>query len=436
MDILRENGYNESGLEGLTGTPSEVLAAYQAEEIELEKSAEAIAEKAKEESLNIHTIEHARDYYATMLGRMSVNQSLGCTEQAFVLNGWLAEVNIEGFEKHLSEITENYYVEFSDAEEGDVIPSLVHNPAWASQFEAVTDMYSPPSPTGIVDPSPLMGPFFVVFFGMMVSDAVYGIFLTLACAGLYLWRKPEGMMGKLLKLLALGGVSTFIWGLLMGGMLGIKIPAILFNPMEEPLMMLGLCFALGYIHILTGMGVKIYMNIKRKKYVDAICDQLLWMIFIVALPMMLIPGVDQIGSILTLVAGAGILLTGGRAQKNIFKKFTSGLLSLYDITGYLSDILSYSRLFALGLATGVIASVIGTIAGMLGGNIVGYIMMGIVLVGGHLFNVAINSLGAFVHSCRLQYIEYFGKFYESGGKPFKPLVYDTRYLRVHEKKSK
>jgi len=433
LDILKEAGWNEAGLEGLTGCPADILAAYEQEEKELDHKTEITAKEATELSKGLHTLQHARDYYASVLDRLAVNAQLARTGSTFALNGWVMADHTEILEKELSEITNNYFIQFADPEEGDVIPSAVRNKKLFEPFEAVTDMYSPPSPTGVVDPSPLMGFFFVLYFGMMIGDAVYGVMLSIISILIYRWRKPAGTMGKMLRILAWGGLFTAIWGVLLGGVLGLDVKAVLFNPMEEPLLMLGLCFGLGFIHIITGMLVKVYIDIKRKQYVDAICDQVLWIVLIVGLPMLLLPATSTVGTIMSLVGAAGILLTAGRHKKNILKKLTSGLGALYGITSYFSDVLSYARLFALGLATSVIALVFNTLGGMLAGTIVGYVFMVVVLLVGHVFNMGINTLGAFVHSCRLQYIEYFGKFYESGGRKFKPLGCSTRYLRVGEK---
>lgn len=161
-------------------------------------------------------------------------------------------------------------------------------------------------------------------------------------------------------------------------------------------------------------------------------DQGLWLVLLTGLVMMAFPNLAGIAKYVTAAGAIGLVLTQGRSQKNILKKFMSGLLSLYNVTSYLSDVLSYSRLLALGLATGVIATVINTMARMLGVNIFGYIAMLLVLIGGHLFNVAVNALGAYVHSSRLQYIEFFGKFYEGGGKPFQPLRIDTKYVDLED----
>jgi len=433
LEILREHGWSEMNFEGLQGRPAEIYAAYEQEEGSLDAENEEVQAKAKELSAGIHTVEHARDYHATILDRLSVDTSMARTGSTFALNGWVMADHAEILEKELSTATKNFYIQFEEPGEGDEIPSAVRNPKAIDQFEAVVDMYSPPSPKGVVDPAPLLGPFFVIFYGMMVSDAAYGAVIALACFAIYKWRKPTGMMNKLLRLIAMGGVATIFWGLMFGGVFGISIPPILFNPMTHPIEMLGLCFGLGFIQIITGLIIKAYMNIKRKQYLDAVFDQFLWIILLVGLPMLALPATSSVGTIMSLVGVGGVVLTGGRHQKNILKKFSSGLLSLYDITGYLSDVLSYSRLFALGLATGVIASVFNTIGGMMAGSIVGYIAMALVLLIGHVYNIGINAMGAFVHSCRLQYIEFFGKFYESGGKKFKPLVFETRYLRVGKK---
>jgi V/A-type H+-transporting ATPase subunit I len=193
-----------------------------------------------------------------------------------------------------------------------------------------------------------------------------------------------------------------------------------------------LSFGLGLIQIYTGIILSAYKNIRKGKIVDAFMDEGLWLVLLTGLVMMAFPNLAGIAKYVTAAGAIGLVLTQGRSQKNILKKFMSGLLSLYNVTSYLSDVLSYSRLLALGLATGVIATVINTMARMLGVNIFGYIAMLLVLIGGHLFNVAVNALGAYVHSSRLQYIEFFGKFYEGGGKPFQPLRIDTKYVDLED----
>jgi len=312
-----------------------------------------------------------------------------------------------------------------------VFPTALRNPPLVEPFEMITDMYSIPSSRGM-DPNLFMAPFYVAFFGMMVSDAGYGIALAIVATLFLVKLKPQGMAKKLAGVLAMGGVSTFVWGALFGGWLGLSLPPLWFNPMEEPITMLALCFGLGALQLFVGMGLQAYLNIKRGKILEALFDQGLWFVFLIGLPLLAVPALSQVGKVLSIVGAVGLILTQGRHKEGIFSKFFSGLLSLYNVTGFLSDVLSYSRLFALGLATGVIAMLINTIAAMLGSNIIGMIFMVAILIGGHAFNLLINVLGAYVHASRLQYIEFFGKFFEGGGKAFSPFRIKTKYIEVQK----
>jgi V/A-type H+-transporting ATPase subunit I len=218
---------------------------------------------------------------------------------------------------------------------------------------------------------------------------------------------------------------------LYGGWFGFSLPPLWFNPMDNPMMMLILVLGLGFVHVLTGLVIGAVLLMKKGQWVDALCDKVLWIIFIVGLPMLVFGGIlSTIGTYLAIGGAAGILFTNGRSKKGVIKKLIGGFSALYGSTGYLSDVLSYSRLFGMGLATGVIAMVFNTIAGMLAGSVIGWIFAAAIFLAGHSFNIGINALGAYVHSCRLMYIEYFSKFYEDGGKAYKPLAYKIKNYRL------
>ena len=311
-------------------------------------------------------------------------------------------------------------------------------------------MYSLPLATEI-DPTAIMAPFYFIFFGLMLSDAAYGIILSAACFALMKKFKLEGTMKKLVKLLFFGGISTFIWGALFGGWFGdavavftrtflgreIAMPVIWFDPLEEPMTLLIFSIILGAIHLFVGMGIQAYMLIKDGKPWDALFDIGFWYMLIIGLVLFALGGsvaaiLSTIGMWLAIVGAVGILLTGGRNKKG-FGKITGGLGSLYGITSYLSDALSYSRLLALGLATGVVAKVVNILGSLAGSGIVGLIVFIAVFLFGTVFNLAINVLGAYVHSCRLQYVEFFGKFYTGGGKGFVPLTENTKFVKIINK---
>ena len=188
------------------------------------------------------------------------------------------------------------------------------------------------------------------------------------------------------------GVSTVIWGAIFGGWFGdlLALKPLWINPLDNPLSVLILSFIMGVVQIYAGIILNAYKNIRAGKIADALMDQGLWLVLLTGLLMFAKPELASVGKYMAIFGAVGLILTQGRSQKNIIKKFTSGVLSLYDITGYLSDILSYSRLLALGLTTGVIATVINTMAKTVSGSIIGYIVMALIIVGGHVFNLAIN----------------------------------------------
>ena len=254
----------------------------------------------------------------------------------------------------------------------------------------------------------------------------------------------------MIKLFFYCGISTAVWGALFGGWFGdfiqvfvrtilgkeVVINAIWFNPLDDPMKLLIFSLALGIIHLFIGMGIKAYMQIKEGNWIDAICDEGFWYFTIIGLIGWLGGGsisqtLPTVGMWLAIIGMAGLLLTGGRHNKG-FGKITGGLSNIYNITSYMSDILSYARLLALGLATGVIAQVVNTMGSLFGGGVVGLIILLVMFVFGHALNLAINALGAFIHASRLQYVEFFGKFYEDGGEPFNPFRKKTKYIKIEQ----
>jgi V/A-type H+-transporting ATPase subunit I len=225
-----------------------------------------------------------------------------------------------------------------------------------------------------------------------------------------------------------GSIATVFWGGMLGGWFGIEDihPWIGFTPMSEPLKMMGLCLGLGMFQIVVGMFTAIYIKIRRGRPLDAFLDHGLWLVLFVGIGLLFVNKI--LGYVFIGIGAGGVLFTAGRSKKGLFGKFAGGFGALYNITGYISDILSYARLFGMGLATGVIAMVFNKVAMMIWGGVVGTTIAIVILVVGHVFNLGINTLGAYVHACRLQYIEFFGKFYEGGGVLFKPLDATGKYM--------
>jgi V/A-type H+-transporting ATPase subunit I len=431
QDLLKDHGWATASLPQMKGTPKAIIREAQAKLEKIDEGRREIEEEAIRLSARRGDLEVLYDHISLERDRLAAAGNLLQTEKTFILEGWIPAEGEEVFRKQLEKTMDTYALFIRDPHEDEVFPTALRNPSLIEPFEMITDMYSIPD-SREMDPNLFMAPFFTIFFGMMVSDAGYGVLLAIVATLLLVKIKPQGIVRKLAVIMVFGGLSTLVWGALFGGWLGLSLPPLWFNPLEEPITMLALCFSLGALHLFVGMGLQAYMNIKRGKILDALFDQGLWFVFLIGLPLLAMPALSQLGKVLSIAGAVGLILTQGRHKKGIFRKFFSGVLSLYNVTGFMSDVLSYSRLFALGLATGVIATAINTIGKMLGTNIIGMILMVVVLIGGHVFNLLINVLGAYVHSSRLQYIEFFGKFFEGGGKVFSPFRMKTKYIEVEK----
>lgn len=447
-DILRQFGFALGQNMEFEGTAEQAIRAYEEEIKELQKEIKTLGLEIQEEQGGKHNIEAYYDSLAIKKDRALIRRRLLITNRTFYLDGWMPKVAASKVEALLEE--NGCWFEISEPDQGEETPVLMQNGAFSAPFEAITKLYALPDSRGI-DPTPYFSFFYALFFGMMLSDAAYGLIITVATFIILKKYPLEGMMAQLMKMFFYCGISTVFWGVLFGGYFGdiisvvaktffdadVVVPALWFNPLEEPMTMLTFSFLLGGIHLFLGMGISGYMSIRDGRPWDAVFDIGFWYILLIGLVLWLGgkmaelvgPTVTNIGMWMTIAGAVGILLTGGRDKKGL-GKLTGGLGSLYGITSYLADVLSYSRLLALGLATGVIASVINTLGSLAGGGVGGAILLTIVFVIGHAYNLSINALGSFVHSSRLQYVEFFGKFYQSGGEAFQPFYENTKYVEI------
>ncbi len=447
MEALREYNFSPITLSDGKGKPAELVTAYENQITELEGKI-----KENEDILGglapvRKDIEYLYDSLMMRRDRARIVGDMLSTETVFYFDGWFPKRSKEKVEALLRDY--KFYYEITEPDPDEEVPILLHNNGVVTAFEGITGMYSLPSRHD-VDPTALLAPFYFLFFGLMLSDAAYGIILSVGCAIVLKKYKLEGTMYRMFKMFFYCGISTFMWGALFGGWFGdfftvaartmfgvdFTIPAIWFNPLEEPMTLLIFSLILGGIHIFVGMGVQAYMYIRDGHPLDALFDIGLWYLLLIGLVLFGFGGTlgsafPVVGKYMAIVGAVGILLTGGRKKKGL-GKITGGLGSLYGITSYLSDVLSYSRLLALGLATGVVAQVVNTLGSLAGGGIVGSIVLIVVFLAGTVFNIAINALGAFVHSCRLQYVEFFGKFYTGGGREFRPFERKTKYIKIIE----
>ena len=322
-------------------------------------------------------------------------------------------------------------------EETPDVPVSLKNNWFTRPLNMVTEMYSLPSYGG-VDPNPLMSFFFIFFYGFMMADMGYGLLMMLVSFIVIKKAKPNGpTMKHMMPLMGLCGASTFIMGALTGGFFGDLIPQLvlmtsgreialpaLFSPLDDALAVLIGSLVIGVLQIFTGMGVSIYRKVKNGQVMDAICGEVAWYLVFILFAVGVLIGQLKIALIVIVVM---LVLTQGYGKKGIVGKLMGIGGSLYNnITGYFSDILSYSRLMALMLAGAVIAQVFNTLGGITGNVITFFIISAI----GNALNFALNLLGCYVHDMRLQCLEYFGRFYEDGGKPFRPVGIETKFVDI------
>lgn len=429
--------------------------AYRAEECE--KEIRSLADARGD-------IEFLSDYLKMREEKYGVIGTLLQSDRVFFLEGYAAAKAVPALEKKLTGAFDMVF-EAEDPAGDEDVPVILQNNAFAAPVEGVVESYSMPGP-GERDPSSLVAVFYYVLFGFMLSDAGYGILMfVLSEIILKKFKQMESGTRKTLMMLRDCGIATTVVGFLFGSFFGnavnviattffnrpdITLPALWLDPLKEPMRMLGICFLVGIIHLFVGLGAKLYDDWKSGKILDGIYDCVFWYMFVGGLILWLLtltmvtdmfameqplPGVcAQIGKVLALVGFVGVVLTSGRSSKNWFKRLLKGLYGAYGISSWLSDILSYSRLLALGLATSVISQVFNTMGSMVatGNGFFGVIAFIVIFVIGHILNLLINALGAYVHTNRLTFVEFFGKFYDGGGRAFQPFREHTKYFNITE----
>lgn len=444
--LMKRHNVRWVDLSGATGEPGEAVERLRAEAAELRASAAATEEQVAKMAEDYDKVLIVLDETAEELAKAEAEESFGRTRETFLIEGWMRSRDEASLRERLEEVAPATHMGARDPQEGDEVPIDLRNNSVVTPFEFVTTLYGRPVYWEF-DPTPLLAPFFIVFFGLCVSDGGYG--LVLAALSFVLMRKMQPGGGrKLMQLLLMGGLATAAVGAVTGGWFGIDpniMPgwlrsAIVLNPLQEPMKMLNVVFIVGIVQIFTGLAIKMVAEFKEGHWLDGILDQLVWIVFL----SFLVPlGYDFIlgGEVPEAVAsfasrgamlmGLVVVVTGARKNRNPVMKVLGGVLKLYDVVGYFGDVLSYARLLALGLATGAIAMAINGVAEMaMGIPIAGPVAAFVILVGGHLFNLAVNCLGGFVHSGRLQYLEYFSKFFQGGGRAFTPFRIERKYSTV------
>ena len=433
LDAMRNVGCTPVSFPGVTGTARDNILARKRQLTALDVERKTVEANITQEKARAGELRLSADRLATEAAQAEAAERLCGTDSVVVLEGWCpAEA-----EKALTDSFESLDCawEFSDPapEEYPEVPVKLKNNAVTKPLNMVTEMYSLPAYTG-VDPNPLMFPFFILFYGMMMADMGYGILMIIG--GLLLKKsRARGMMGYMSGLLVMGGVSTFIFGAVTGGFFGdfltqvvkltsgkdFALPS-LFTPLDDTLAILIGSMALGFVHIVTGMAVSFVRKIKAGAVLDAVFEEVTWWVVFAGLGCMFLLGTN-----IVLYVGLAMVVVGPIVTGKGMGKITGIFGSVYNhVTGFFGDILSYSRLMALMLAGSVIAQVFNTL-GAIPGNVVVFVVISLV---GNALNFALNLLGCYVHDLRLQCLEFFNKFYEDGGKPFRPLDIKTKFVDI------
>lgn len=431
-------------------TVAQILADNRQKQRGCRRQEAALTAEARKYLGRLPVLKMVYDDFLIQKGRTEALAKTGQTARTTFIKGWIRQSDEDRLLSGLRRITPVVLVE-AELDEGEVPPVALQNKRFFEPFEAITRMFGAPAGSEI-DPSAVLGVFFLLFFGLCLGDIGYG--LMLIASTYWLLRRPNLSWGAraVLRFLFWGGWSTLACGLVLGSFFGIDFESIpmswgglrqillslrLFNPLKDPLRLLFFSFGLGILQVLVGLFLQFLNFIRKRDYLAAFCDSLGWIYFLVMILTytagnFYFPGLKNIILILVLLGAVQLVLTQGRHKPTLPAKFGSGLLSLYKLSGFLGDILSYSRLLALGMTSAVIGMVVNMIAQMVWQSLpwIGIVLGLVILVGGHILNFMISVLGATIHSLRLQLVEFFGKFFGGGGKVFRPFSRETHYTLI------
>ncbi|MDD5132069.1 MAG: V-type ATP synthase subunit I [bacterium] len=499
LEIMKKYDFNKSQFPKIKATPKRLHVRLSQELTRIDKTLGHLAQEITALSQNLPKLVSLIDYYQNIRENKIVQRWFLESNKTFVITGWLPAKQEASFRKALYQHFQEVELITVDPEAADNPPVEIENKKLVKPFEVITELYGYPIYTGI-DPTAYLAPFFALFFGICLGDAGYGLVVAVITA-VVSWKMRSRLTPttwRFVNLFFLGGLCAILAGVAMGSYFGVGTSFKLFDPLSQLTVFLGLAFALGLIHVFTGLVLKMRDNIRDNSAWAGLWDQGAWMILITSLIVLglaktqeLSTTVATISSFIAIMAASWVCLFQARSEdknssadmdryqvfflglslslacwilglaaplglissllffslilyygrKNIgsiFARIGLGLFNLYGITSYLGDVLSYSRLVALGLGGGVIAMVINTMAGLTKDSIpvLGLFLAGMILLFGHAFNLAMSLLSAFVHTSRLQYVEFFGKFYASGGKKFKPFNWTYKNVLLIEQDKK
>ena len=435
-----------------TGVPKDVIA----ESEKLAEANESMREKLIEQIISYEYIlddcKRLYDYYLIEERKLECEMQTSCTETSYILEAWVPEGKAKELDEALESSPLALTYEIREPLADEKPPTYVEDNAVVEPYQSVTNMFSAPAYREI-DPNPFVAFFFFLFFGMMLADAGYGLVLMILTGIVLIKQRPPKGQASLVKIIFMGGLSTVIWGIIFGSYFGYSATDLgiwcWFNPIEQPMNMLFLSLGMGVFQMCFGLGINMVAMFKQKKPLDAISGTLSWYFMILGLALAfgssLIKAVTMpswvrtVGYVL-LGVGVFLLMLSGALHKKGASKVSGAFARLYDIINFFSDLMSYTRIFGLGLASAVIGMVFNEIGSLMMNMIpikaIGVIVTAVVFLIGHVFNIGINALGAYVHNSRLQFVEFFGKFYTGGGELFRPLGCEMKYYYIHNQEVK
>ncbi len=448
-------GFLRASFKGLSGTAAEACRSIKHRMNETDNRMQHYIDRLRALSAARRDVEVLYDVEMTDLVAARQQQKMAAAGSCVVLEAWIPAGREERVTATLDRLDCAY--ETTDPRPGEEPPILLKNNGYASAFEWVVGMYAYPK-YGTYDPTFIMSIYYFIIFGLMFADVGYGLLLVLGGFLLPKLMHFKPNMTRVFRMFGYCGISCTILGFVFGGWFGdlpyalmtgmmgyesveaAKAAAPIFNglgpllgglpfslnPLENPMAFLIISLIIGAIHLIGGMAVKFYLLCKEGKALDALFDIVAYWVLFAGIGLVFVN--TTVGLILLGIGALTIVATYGRDKKNPIMRVLMGFKGLYDLINYASDLLSYCRILALGLAAGVISQVVNLIATMGGPTVPGFLLMVIVLLIGHILNMAINILGSFVHTGRLQYLEFFGKFYEDGGEPFDPALPSETYV--------